>query len=225
MKLLKAIIITVSVFICVFEVYSLGSREAVDSVQVFSGEVSYLEGTVHINGSIADTGYSVKNGDVIETDRDSFCEIVFNERNIIQIGPESFFRVEKSSNIDFTLQKGSLSAVADKLDKFTMKGDKVAVKTPSAVMGVRGTLFFIKVENENSSYLCVCNGEANTYRGSGERRRNVKADHHKAVRYIRSGDSYKTESPGLLYHDDESMEILAAKIGVEVDWGSGNAYE
>ena len=224
MKLLKAIIITVSVFICVFEGYSFGNRESISSEYLFSGNVSYVDGTVYINGEFADIGYSVKNGDVIETDKDSFCEVIFNERNIIRIGPESFFRVEKSSKIDFALEKGSLSAVADKLGKFTVKGDRLVVRTPSAVMGIRGTLFFIKVENKNSSYLCVCNGEANTYRGSGERRRNVKAEHHKAVRYIRSGDSYKTESPGLLYHDDESMEILAAKIGVEVEWGSYNAY-
>ena len=196
MKSLKIIIITVSIFICVFEVYSFGSREESSTVQVFDGRISYLEGTVYINGSETDTGSMVKNGDYIETDKDSLCEIVFNERNIIQIGSESIFRIGKNSNIDFSLEKGSLSAVADKLGKFAAKGDKLAVRTPSAVMGIRGTLFFIKVEDEKSSYLCVCNGEANTYKGSGKGRKKVKADHHKAVRYIKNGDSYKTESPG-----------------------------
>ena len=98
------------------------------------------------------------------------------------------------------------------------------MNTPSAVMGIRGTLFFIKVEGEDKSYLCLCKGKASTYKGDGSSRRVLEADHHKATRFIRSGDSYKRESAGLLYHDDESMERLAEKIGIKVVWGSGKAY-
>ena len=224
MKLIQLLIIAVCMLVCIFEAYSFGGKKEEGAVQLFNGEISYTEGTVLLNGIKAEIGDSVTNGDNIITEADSVCEVVFNERNIIQIGADSLFSIGSSSSIDFSLEKGSLAAVADKLNKIAAMKERLVVKTPSAVMGIRGTLFFIKVEDENSSYLCVCRGKANTYNGEGKSRKLIEADHHKATRFIRSGGSFKRESAGLLYHDDASMEKLAEKIGIDVEWGSGKAY-
>ncbi len=224
MKLLKILIVIVCMLVCIFQAFSSGGEEDKDDIYIFDGRISYADGDVYLNGKEAEIGDSVNNSDLVETGTDSVCEIIFNERNIIQLGPGSLFEVGSSRKIDFSLEKGSLSAVADKLNMIAGTKERLAVRTPSAVIGVRGTLFFVKVEDENNSYLCICNGTANTYKGDGRSRIKIKADHHKAVRFTRSGDSYKRSSAGLLYHDDESMEKLAEKINVRVDWGSGKAY-
>ena len=117
MKLLKTLIIAVCMLVCVFQAFSSGGREDKDEILVFDGKITYLEGKVYLNGDEAETGDKVANNDLIVTESDSFCEVVFNERNIIQIGPESSFRTGKRSYIEFTLEKEACQLLLTGLKK------------------------------------------------------------------------------------------------------------
>ena len=225
MKLLKTLIVLVCFLVCIFEVFSSGGKEEKTADLVFDGHISYLEGSVYINGAEAETGDSVVKGDLIETETDSLCEIVFNIRNIIRLESDSVFRIGNTMKMDFSIEKGSIAVVADKLERIAGNSERLVIKTPTAVMGVRGTVFYIKVESEKSSYVCVCNGTVNTYKGDGKSRRKVTSRHHTASRFVKEGKSIKRKAGTLLYHDDEKMEKLAEKIDVEIDWGDEKAYE
>jgi hypothetical protein len=51
-------------------------------------------------------------------------------------------------------------------------------------------------------------------------RRRVEAEHHTAYRFSRTGSQIHLSKARLLYHDDATMNSLAKKIGVAIDWGN-----
>ncbi len=200
-----------------------GSSEDKTVSVPFSGKISYMTGNVLLNGSEAETGLPVNSGDVVETFEDSFCELIFNERNIIRVESGSILEIAENDFIDFSLHKGSVGVVADKLGKIGKSYEKLVLKTSTSVLGVRGTLFFVKVEDSSNTYICICQGKANTYKKGRSDKKKIKSVHHKAVRYTKTGEGIVESAAPLLYHDDASMELLASKIGIEVEWG-GESY-
>jgi hypothetical protein len=98
------------------------------------------------------------------------------------------------------------------------------VRTHTAVGGVRGTVFFVSVESEESTYICTCNGETDLSGSSDDADRAdrastaVDADYHTAYRFVQEGATVSYQSAPLLYHTDEEMDTLAAKIGVTIPW-------
>ena len=224
MSLKKVIIIFVFLAVYVINSYCLGDREAASELENHFGIVTYMDGDVYLNGEETETGNTVIYGDIIETANDSFCEIIFNERNIISIHSNSVLEIGDSRSIKFSLQKGAIGVVADKLKKVSRGSERLVLKTPTAILGVRGTMFFVKVEDNKNTYMCLCNGYSNFYNGDGSGKERVESTHHKAFRYISDGGSFKKETADLLYHDDMDMEKLAAKIGVKVDWSRVTKY-
>lgn len=206
----------------VSNVYAGGGRED-SKTQQLSGEgvISFITGEVTLNGESTSIGSKVAVGDRIETGSDSFCEVLFGKRNI--------FRLESGSSLrfggpEFNLDKGSIALVTSKLKKIAFNADSLSVRTSSAVAGVRGTVFFIKKEDENNTYVCICNGQINTYDRSGHDKKSDKAGHHKAMRITLSGGSVTRANAPLLYHDDALMEEVASKIGVVIKWSSEEPY-
>ncbi|MBI9099981.1 MAG: hypothetical protein JEY91_15980, partial [Spirochaetaceae bacterium] len=116
-------------------------------------------------------------------------------------------------------EKGAFSAVLTKLDKFLNGEKEFTVSSPSTVAGVRGTVFFMKVEDENNTYLCICNGAIVADRTESEL--DMQADHHKAYRFTKEGDIVTSEPAELLYHNDEMIERVAGKINYTIPWGEG----
>ena len=84
--------------------------------------------------------------------------------------------------------------------------------------GVRGTCFFVKVEDDNSTYVCCCNGSLHLEGVVGEFSKNIAGSHHREVRVTRAGGETEVSSAPLLYHTDEDVEAIAAKIGETIDW-------
>jgi FecR protein len=204
----------ISILILVtFSVYASGDKDISSGSQ--SGILTYLEGEVFINISPGSIGNIVKSSDTIRTGEDSYCEIMFGEANIFRLDENTTTKINWTES-DIKLEKGSISAVFTKLDKF-LHGDKeFTVTTPSNVAGVRGTVFFIKVENENNTYLCICNG-ALTVVGP-ETDLDIASDHHKAFRFTKKGDTVLAETAELLYHNDGKMDSVAEKIEYEIPW-------
>jgi len=187
--------------------------EEVDATIVF------IEGQVLLNGEEAAEGMKVLNGDVIETAFDGFCEITFLDRNVFQIWEDSLaviqFEPEQSS---ISLEQGSMAALFDKLSALT-QDNPFLVKTPTGIAGIRGTAFFIQIEDENNSYICACNGTV-TAEYDGTELAELVGVHHKALRVSRSSDgSISSAAAPLLYHDDEDMETLSEAIRSDIDWG------
>jgi hypothetical protein len=219
MLVMKFTHITVVVFLFIFlalPIFARGAEEA-EVTGFTEGTVEYLEGEVTVNGSAADFGTVVKDGAVIETGPGSFCDIVFGEKNVFRFYEETLAVIDFSSG-ELDMQAGSMGAVLNKLANVVSEhGSKFQVASPQVVGGVRGTAFFVKVESEISTYLCACWGELDLDTRAGLTK-GVESRHHKAFHFIQDGDTVRTVSGKLLYHDDDSMDDIADRINSRIQW-------
>ncbi|HUV06193.1 MAG TPA: FecR family protein [Spirochaetia bacterium] len=186
------------------------------------GSIDYIEGDVRLNEREVELGQIVEVGSTILTGPGSYCEVVFRGKNIFQIQENSLVTIsidENQGRID--LQRGALAAVFSRLQNLGTVGSSFDLHTPTAVAGVRGTAFFIKVEDAENTYICTCNGRTSLGDVAGGNDINVSSTHHSAYRFSRKGGPISRSKAGLLYHTDNTMNRLAAKILVSIDWGTG----
>ncbi len=202
-------------FLCavVFLVSGNGTSETA-SVPV-NGAVTYLAGDVLLNGNPAVEGASVKTGDKIQTGPGAFCEVVFNTGNVFTLEENTIASIDWGK-YRITLDKGAIASVFDKLKKIIGTDRKFTIVTPSAAAGIRGTVFYIKVEDPQNTYVCTCNGELSL--SGGEKQFDSPAGHHKAFRFTKEGTTVRVSSAKLLYHDDAKMDALAADINQTIPW-------
>ncbi len=180
--------------------------------------IVYLEGDVTMNGSPASIGDPVLAGAVLATGPDSLCQIVFNTKNIVHIAAGTILRFDPNSlSSGATLQKGAVAMV---LRNLAAKGDQLrfSIKTPTTVAGVRGTCFFVAVEDDNNTYICACNGSIHLDGNGGQMAQNLASSHHQEVRVTRTASGLTVSPAPLLYHTDADVEAIAAKIGEKIDW-------
>ena len=119
------------------------------------GEVKVVQGSAYIERAGAQlplkVGMAVQEADKVLTGRDGTVGITFADNSLLSIGPSSTFAIDRyvfdstthAGAFDSTLSKGTLAVVSGKIVK--QSPDAMHVRTPSAVMGVRGTDFVVKV--------------------------------------------------------------------------------
>lgn len=130
------------------------------SSQVFAGEAGRIKvskGDVQIerNGKsqAAPVGAVVEAQDTVKTGADGSVGITFNDNSLLSAGPNSELVIERfvfdstthQGQFDTRLKKGTLAVVSGKIVKQTPEA--MRIKTPAAIMGVRGTEFVVKVDD------------------------------------------------------------------------------
>jgi FecR protein len=210
---MKNILLVILFIIITLTVFAGGTKETL--TMVFDGSIDYLEGDVFINGTRADFGSKVKDGDLINTGINSSCEIIFGQGNIFHLEQETIIEIKWTDN-RISIKKGALGAVFSKLKNVLPKGEILKLDSPSATAGVRGTSFYIRVEDEKNTYICTCNGSLELSAGNKSIQTNTQ--YHKAYRFTTEGSVSTVLSAGLLYHQDEDMDKLASKIGTTIPW-------
>ncbi len=180
--------------------------------------VTYLEGTVTMDGVEASIGDTVPLGAVVVTSAASLVDIEFNARNAIRLS-ENTTLVFNPGNLQVgsQLRRGALTLVLKQLTRGA-DGQSFFVRTPSATAGVRGTSFFMKVESPTSTYVCACNGAVQVFGNDGALARELAASHHKAIHIDTSGAAPQIADAPRLYHTDADLEGVAAALGVRIDW-------
>jgi len=183
--------------------------------------IVYFEGSVTQDGKALAIGDGIRDGALIETDRDGLAEIVFDGKNALSIGPSASLRVrlsdlEKSVNVE----RGKVTAVLRKLNK--LSGGKLDVRTPSLVAGVRGTSFCVWVSGTAAeTYFCTCNGRIEFIPGGTSESVIAEASHHEALLFTGTGETVSfVPAPADMdpRHVDADLENLAARIGETMDW-------
>jgi hypothetical protein len=181
--------------------------------------IIYVEGDVSLNGVPASVGDGVQAGALVTTGPDSVCQIVFNTKNIIHMAQGTVLRFDpKVLSRGATLQRGAIAMVLRNLQAIQGNELRFGIRTPTAVAGVRGTCFFVAVEDENNTYICSCNGAIHIEGDGGQFTQNIASSHHREVRVTRTGTAISVHAAPLLYHTDGDVEAAAAKIGETVDW-------
>lgn len=119
------------------------------------GKIKTLSGQVTIEragkSAPATLGASVYQTDTIVTGKDGSIGLLFDDDSRLSAGPNSTLALDKFSfdpvshdgNFDVSMKKGTLSVISGKLTQKTPGALKV--KTPAAILAVRGTEFSVKV--------------------------------------------------------------------------------
>ncbi len=121
------------------------------------GQIKKLKGIVYVEraGKSMTTAAGMKLlvADTVKTGPDGSVGITLTDNTLLSAGPGStlilsqyaFNSTTHEGQFDTTVRRGTLSMVSGKLAKQSPKA--VRVITPSAIIGVRGTEFFVNVES------------------------------------------------------------------------------
>jgi hypothetical protein len=98
----------------------------------------------------ASVGAVVQAGDVVTTGADGSVGITFLDNSLLSAGPNSVLAIDRfafdstthQGSFESSLRKGTLAVVSGKLAKQSPEAMKV--RTPAAVLGVRGTEFLVR---------------------------------------------------------------------------------
>ena len=98
----------------------------------------------------APVGAKVRQGDTIVTGADGSVGITFSDNSLLSIGPDSRLAIDRfafdptthKGAFEASLGTGTLAGISGKIAK--QSPDAMKVKTPAALLGVRGTEFLIR---------------------------------------------------------------------------------
>ena len=122
------------------------------------GLIKVSKGSVHIQRGAekmpAVVGAGVQATDVIVTGADGSAGITFTDNSLVSVGPGSVFAIDKYSfdstthqgEFEGNLKQGRLAAISGKMVK--QSPESMKIRTPSAIMGVRGTEFVVQVDEK-----------------------------------------------------------------------------
>jgi hypothetical protein len=121
------------------------------AVAVEIGQIKVLKGevTVERNARVlpGNVGMRLETSDILRTGPDGSFGVTMSDNSLLSAGPNSilaldrydFDAVTSQGRFDATLKKGSLAVISGRIAK--QAPDAMTVRTPSAMLGVRGTEF------------------------------------------------------------------------------------
>jgi hypothetical protein len=125
-----------------------------------AGHIKVAKGAVQVERAgqqvPATVGAVVQAGDVVVTGPDGSVGITFLDNSLLSAGPNSVLAIDRfafdstthQGSFESSLRKGTLAVVSGKLAK--QSPDAMKVKTPAAVLGVRGTEFLVRTGDPKS---------------------------------------------------------------------------
>lgn len=124
------------------------AADDIAQIKVAKGTVTIERGAQHLAGV---TGLKLQQSDVIHTGTQGSVGITFTDNTMFSAGPNSVIALDRyafnstthEGRLEASLRTGTLSVVSGKMVK--QSADAMTVKTPAAILGVRGTEFFVRV--------------------------------------------------------------------------------
>jgi hypothetical protein len=120
------------------------------------GQVKVAKGTVTVERSgqslPAEPGTRLQTSDVVRTGSDGSVGITMTDNSLLSAGPNSVLALDRyefdsttnQGRFDASLSRGTLAVVSGRLAK--QSPDAMTLRTPTAVLGVRGTEFAVSVQ-------------------------------------------------------------------------------
>lgn len=129
----------------------LAGDSPIGYVKTLTGEASITSGG---KAAKAEIGSPVYQGSVLQTGKKSSMGVTFNDETLMSFGADTVFTVDDyvyapaqgKLKLTSKLTKGSLNYVSGVIAK--LQPEAVTVKTPNGIIGVRGTQFLLKVDDE-----------------------------------------------------------------------------
>lgn len=128
----------------------LAWAEDIGQVKVTSGAVHIQRGSERLPVTV---GTRVRVSDTVVTGNNGSVGITFTDNTLLSAGPDTVLVLEQyafdstthDGKFNARVDRGSLAVVSGKIAK--QAPDAMVVKTPSSLLGVRGTEFLVKVGN------------------------------------------------------------------------------
>jgi hypothetical protein len=129
---------------------------ALPALAAEAGRVKVSKGEVQIERDgkrlPAPVGATIQTGDTVKTGPDGSVGITFQDNSRLSAGPNSELVIERfvfdstthKGEFDTALKKGTLAVVSGEIVK--QSPEAMRIRTPAAIMGVRGTEFVVKVD-------------------------------------------------------------------------------
>ena len=119
----------------------------VGQIKVSAGAVHLERAGQRVPGTV---GTPVRASDVVVTGPDGSVGIAFADESLLSVGPGSVLAIDRfafdptthAGAFDSTLRRGTLSTVSGKIVR--QSPDAMKVRTPAAILGVRGTEFVVR---------------------------------------------------------------------------------
>ena len=141
---LIALILPVALFV---GAASAGAAEDAGHIKKSNGAVHIERAGQRLPGPV---GSVVQQGDLVITGADGSVGITFHDNSLLSVGPDSVLSIDRfvfnstthQGAFESSLKQGTLAVVSGKLAKQSPEAMKV--KTPAAILGVRGTEFLVR---------------------------------------------------------------------------------
>jgi hypothetical protein len=150
---MRGLILIRSALVSLFMIAALSDRAtaqaAIGQVKTASGEVTVLRGGASQKVVPGDHVFA---SDVFETGADGSVGITFADNSMMSLGPDSKLSLDKfvfdttthEGVFDSSLSNGTLAVKSGQIVKQTPEAMKV--RTPGALLGVRGTEFVVRAD-------------------------------------------------------------------------------
>jgi hypothetical protein len=124
-----------------------GADDDVGRVKVARGGVSIRRAGASRPAAV---GMKLQEGDVIVTEGDGSAGVTFNDDSLLSVGPDTVLAIDRfafdstthAGRFDTSLRQGTLAAISGKIAR--QSPDAMKVRTPSTILGVRGTEFAVR---------------------------------------------------------------------------------
>jgi hypothetical protein len=144
----------IAVLLVVLSLAVPGLAADIGLVKVSNGSVEIERAGAKIK---AEVGTAVQASDVFRTGADGSAGITFSDNSLLSIGPNSVFEIDRyrfdstthAGEFQGSLKQGSLAAISGKMVK--QSPESMKIRTPSALMGVRGTEFVVQVDEPGAA--------------------------------------------------------------------------
>ena len=125
------------------------ARADVGQIKIATGQVSVERKGQSLPGKV---GLVLETDDVLRTGADGSVGITMRDNSLLSAGPNSILSLERfefdattgDGRFDARLQRGTLAVTSGRIAKKSPQA--MTVRTPSAVLGVRGTEFVVSVD-------------------------------------------------------------------------------
>jgi hypothetical protein len=164
-------------------------------------------GKISVNRVPATLETRIDPGDVVETGPDSQLVFVVDKDAFLMRSNSRMRIPAQMAGGEFNLERGKVLSV--------FASQKTAIRTPSAVIAIRGTGVYVEVEPD-LSYVCTCYGltDLSTADNPGISE-TIESRHHDAPRYILADTSASERIVPAPFknHDDQELLLIETLVG------------
>ncbi len=122
----------------------------IGQIKVAKGQVAIERGGQSVPAQV---GARVQEGDVVRTGSEGSVGITMADDSLLSAGPDTVLALDRYAfdpttqrgRFDASLNKGTLAVISGRIAK--QSPDAMSVRTPAAILGVRGTEFVVSTDD------------------------------------------------------------------------------